>query len=209
MRILMLSQFYPPVVGGQERHVRELSHALGALGHAVEVATISTDGHDETVLDGDIPVHRLQTTAQRIPRIYTEPGRPHAPPLPDPRLRAGIGRLLGGGRFDVAHAHDWIVNSLLGPASRTGTPVVLTLHDYSHVCATKRMMRQHMVCAGPGPVACLRCASAQHGPLVGPGVVAANVAGRRARRTGVASFVAVSPIVAARHRRGSVLQRGR
>ena len=106
--------------------------------------------------------------------------------------------MLGGGRFDVAHAHDWIVNSLLGPASRTGTPVVLTLHDYSHVCATKRMMRQDLVCAGPAPVACLRCASAKHGPLVGPGVVVANVAGRRARRTGVASFVAVSPVVAAR-----------
>ena len=130
--------------------------------------------------------------------LYSESERPHALPLPDPELRAGIGRLLEGRRFDVAHAHDWIVNSLLGPARRSHTPVVLTQHDYSHVCATKRMMRQGSVCSGPAPVACMQCASTQYGPVVGPGVVVANSSGRRARQTNVAAFIPVSATVATR-----------
>ncbi len=198
MHILMVTQFYPPVVGGQERHVRDLAHALAARGHVVEVATIATDGVFGTTLDGAVPVHRLRTTAQRVASLYTEPNRPHAPPLADPELRAGIGRLLADRRFDVAHAHDWIVNSVLGPARRTRTPVVLTLHDYSHVCATKRMMQGDEVCAGPSPVACIRCASAKHGPVVGPAVVVANFAARHARQARVARFVAVSAVVASR-----------
>jgi glycogen synthase len=198
MRVLMLTQFYPPVLGGQERHVRDLAHALVSRGHEVEVATIGTNGVFDTTPDGAVLVHRLRSTAQRVPRLYTEPDRPHALPLPDLELRTGIGRLLAERRFDVAHAHDWIVNSLLGPARRTRTPVVLTQHDYSHVCATKRMMRGDLVCPGPGLAACVRCASAKHGRAVGPGVVLANFAERRARQAGVTAFVPVSATVASR-----------
>jgi hypothetical protein len=37
MRILLLSQFYPPVIGGEERHVRNLGAALAQRGHHVSV----------------------------------------------------------------------------------------------------------------------------------------------------------------------------
>ena len=40
MRILMLSQFYPPIIGGTEQHVRNLSIELASRGHEVAVATI-------------------------------------------------------------------------------------------------------------------------------------------------------------------------
>ena len=142
MRVLMVTQFYPPIVGGQEQHVRNLAQALARRGHVVEVATIAADRPEGTTLDGPVPVHRLRSTAQRTTRVYSDPDRPHAMPLADPRLRAGILRILTGGPFDVLHAHDWSVNSALGPARRSGTPVVLTQHDYSHLCATKRLMRE-------------------------------------------------------------------
>lgn len=193
----MLSQFYPPGGGGQERHVRDLAQALAGRGHRIELATIAA-GSDGTTTDGPVTLHRLRTTAQRVPHVYETPDRPHAPPLPDPELTGALARLLGGRRFDVAHAHDWTVNSLLGPARRTGTPVLLTLHDYSHVCATKRMMRAGRVCPGPSPVACVRCAGAMYGPVVGPGIALANLGARRARSNRVAQFVPVSPVVAAR-----------
>jgi glycogen(starch) synthase len=198
MRVLMLTQFYPPGGGGQERHVRDLAHALAARGHNIELVTIATSGDSGTTTDGPLVLHRLRTTSQRVPHIYETQNRPHAPPLPDPELRAGIARLLSGNRFDVAHAHDWIVNSLIGPSRHTRTPVVLTMHDYSHVCATKRMMRGERVCPGPAPLACLRCASVMYGRVVGPGVALANLAWRHAREKSVATFVPVSPIVAAR-----------
>ncbi|MGA2520240.1 MAG: glycosyltransferase family 4 protein [Acidimicrobiales bacterium] len=198
MRILMLTQFYPPVLGGQERHVRDLAAALAARGHDVSVATVATDGHAHSAPDGAVTVHYLRTTAQRAPGLHSETERPHVMPVPDPELRAGLGRLLGATRYDVAHAHDWTVNSLIGPARRTRTPVLLTQHDYSHVCATKRLMRAGAVCPGPAPARCIRCAAAHYGPLVGPGVAVANFAGRLARRRAVDAFIPVSPSVAER-----------
>ena len=40
MRVLMLSEFYPPIIGGMERHVQTLSHELVRRGHHVAVATL-------------------------------------------------------------------------------------------------------------------------------------------------------------------------
>ncbi len=200
MRVLMASQFYPPVAGGQEQHVRNLARALTNRGHLVEVVTIATGGVEDTVMDGSIAVHRLGTTAQvaarHLPQLYTDSSRPYAMPNADPHLRSGLRRLLAGGAFDVVHAHDWIVNSALGPANRMDVPLAVTMHDYSHVCATKRLMRGGDVCPGPELMACARCASAQYGPVVGPGVLAANLVGLRARRRGVDAFIAVSSAVA-------------
>ena len=63
----------------------------------------------------------------------------------------------------VIHAHNWIVSSAL--PLRLGSParLVLTLHDYSHVCAVKRLMRGGVPCAGPGPVRCPVCAARRCG----------------------------------------------
>lgn len=199
MRILLLTQFYPPVTGGQERHVRNLAQELCNRGHAVEVATIAVQHDAGTTLDGAVPVHRVRTSFQRVPWLYSDTGRTHASPMSDPEISSSVARLLSQGRFDLVHAHDWIVNSALGPAHRAGTPVVLTQHDYSHVCATKLMMRGgQAVCPGPTAVACVRCASAHYGPVMGPGVTAVNFAASRSRKARVAAFIAVSSVVASR-----------
>ena len=192
----MLSQFYPPIVGGQEAHVRNLAQALVVRGHEVEVATIAVDGNVGTVSDGLVPVHRLHVAAQYVPQLFSDPERPHSMPIADPQFRAGIRRLLRIGRFDILHAHDWSVTSALGPARRSGTPVVFTQHDYSHICATKRLMRMDEVCPGPSLVACTRCASSQYGRIVGPPVVLANFASSRRRRKQVDTFIPVSSAVA-------------
>lgn len=192
----MVTQFYPPVAGGQEQHVRNLAQALVERGHCVEVVTIAVDGVVGTSLDGAVPVHRVRTTAQHVPRLYSDPVRPHAMPIMDPGLRSAIGRLLAAGQFDILHAHDWSIGSAIGPARRSGVPVVLTQHDYSHICATKRLMRGGDVCPGPTPIACLRCSSSWHGSVVGPVVALANALGRRTRTRQVDTFVPVSSVVA-------------
>jgi glycosyltransferase involved in cell wall biosynthesis len=118
-------------------------------------------------------------------------------PIMDPGLRSAIARLLADGKFDIVHAHDWTVASVIGPARHAGVPVVLTQHEYSHVCATKRLMRGGRdVCPGPTPVACLRCASSWYGPVVGPGVAVANALARRTRNRRVNAFIPVSSVVA-------------
>ena len=83
---------------------------------------------------------RVRTAASRLPVLYSDPSRPHALPLPDPVVSRAIRDELATGGYDIVHAHNWIVNSALGPTARAGVPLVMTLHDYSHICPTKRLM---------------------------------------------------------------------
>jgi glycosyltransferase involved in cell wall biosynthesis len=197
----MLSQFYPPVAGGQERHVQGLAAALASRGHHVEVLTTATPSSgsgtsEETVGDVAVRIHRVRSTAQRFAGFYSDPERPHATPFPDRAMSRAVGDLLAAGSHDVVHAHDWIVQSALGPAGRARVPVVLTLHDYSHVCATKRLVLNGTTCPGPAPARCATCSAAHYG-AIGPAVAAANYVAGIQRRRRISEFIAVSNAVAA------------
>jgi len=197
VRILMLTQFYPPFIGGEEIHVRNLAHVLTNRGHHVEIITSAPASSEaRTVLDQNVQVHYVHPSSQRLPWLYSDRDHPHAMPIADPATSRAIGDALASGRFDVVHAHNWIVNSALRPARQARVPIVLTLHDYSHVCAVKRLMSRGAICPGPSLGRCIRCAASHYGPLVGPITVGANNAGRRARQRSIAAFVAVSSAVA-------------
>ena len=199
MRILQLAQFLPPVAGGEERHVWNLARALAARGHEVTLLGLAAgaQGPGETTADG-VRLIRVRSSAFRLASLYSDTSRPHSLPIPDPAVSRVIGRLLASTRFDVVHAHNWIVNSALRPASRAGVPVVMTLHDYSHVCATKRFMEHGRTrCAGPSPARCRSCATDHYGPVIGPVTAAANAWSARRRAAGVAAAAAVSSPVAA------------
>lgn len=86
MRILLLTQFYPPIVGGEERHVRNLGAALAWRGHQVSAATLWVPGAEAEKRDGEVRVHRIRGT-----RVYREVQRER----PVAR-RAGSGELFGG-----------------------------------------------------------------------------------------------------------------
>jgi glycosyltransferase involved in cell wall biosynthesis len=201
VRILQLAQFYPPDIGGEERHVRNLAIALAARGHDVEVITtaLPSTGAGRAVEDG-VRVHRVRSSAQSIGRLHSDPTRPHAMPVADPAMRRAIRDALTSTNVDVVHAHNWIVNSALAPAKATHTPLVLTLHDYSHVCATKRFMRNDHVCEGPSVRRCIGCAVAHYGAPVGMATVTANAIARRRRARGVRDFLTVSGAVAEHNR---------
>jgi glycogen(starch) synthase len=198
VKILQLAQFLPPVAGGEERHFWNLARNLAARSHQVTLLGFATgeDPAGTTVVDG-VRVVRVRTAASRMPVLYSDPSRPHALPLPDPAVSRVIAHEFAAGGYDVAHAHNWIVNSALRPAARAGVPVVMTLHDYSHICATKRLMEHgRSPCAGPAPRRCLSCAAGHYGPVNGAVTVAANAAAavRRARR--ISAVAAVSSAVA-------------
>lgn len=200
MRILMLAQFFPPDIGGEERHVQNLGAALVARGHDVAVATHAVPGlplHE--VLPSGVRVHRIPTAAMRLPGVYAS-ARQHHPPMPDPEAARALRRVLAAERPDVVHAHNWIVNSVLPVLGRGAEryPLVLTLHDYSQVCATKRLMRDGKVCAGPS-ARCLPCASAHYGPLTGPAIAAATAAMRPWKARAADHVVSVSHSVAQRN----------
>jgi glycosyltransferase involved in cell wall biosynthesis len=200
MRILMLAQFFPPDIGGEERHVLNLSTALARRGHHVAVATQLLPGTAPSeTLESGVTVHRFASTAMRLAGAYSDARRPHHLPVPDPALTRSLAALIERERPDVVHAHNWIVNSAVAVrrgGSRHPFKLVLTLHDYSNVCATKRMMRDGVPCAGPGLSRCLPCASGHYGPVAGTATAGAVPLMRRWKNHAVDHVVSVSNAVA-------------
>ena len=56
MKVLLVSDFYPPAIGGLERHVARLARALSARGHDVAVATVGTRSNHMTSTEDGIVV---------------------------------------------------------------------------------------------------------------------------------------------------------
>ena len=199
MRLLLLAQFFPPDIGGEERHVFNLANTLAGRGHHVAVATQRFVGvPDEEVLPSGVHVYRFETMAMRLPSVYST-DRPHHPPLPDPLGVRALRRIVTQMRPEVVHAHNWIINSALALKRQTADVsfgLVLTLHDYSQVCATKRLMRRDSVCAGPAFSRCLPCATAHYGTVVGPVTTIATTAMRPWKKLAIDHIVSVSRAVA-------------
>jgi glycosyltransferase involved in cell wall biosynthesis len=200
MRILLLAQFFPPDIGGEERHVFNLAKTLAERGHQVAVATHRMAGvPDSETLASGVRVHRFVTAAMRLPGVYST-SRTHHPPLPDPLGVRELSRIARQEWPHVVHAHNWIVNSAVAlRRSSPGGPrfgLVLTLHDFSHVCATKRLMRLGSACEGPTVARCLPCATAHYGPALGPLTVGATALMRPWKNRAVDHVVCVSNAVA-------------
>ena len=198
MKVLMLAQFYRPIIGGEERAVEDLAGALSARGHDVVVATLRVPG-TQAFEDADgIRIHRLEGLVNRLGWLFREDERRHLPPLPDPGLVRALARVLAEERPDVVHAHNWIVHSFAPLRRRTNAPLVLSLHDYSLVCAQKRMVRSGSVCSGPAAAKCFGCATEHYGVAKGAFIAGALRATAPALRRSVDMYLPVSRTVAER-----------
>jgi glycosyltransferase involved in cell wall biosynthesis len=193
MRILQLAQFYPPVIGGEERHVRNLSVELASRGHDVHVACLDVGMPPQA--DPGVTVHALHNVGVKVPALYPTADRPLALPLPDPLASRALSRVVGEVRPDVVHAHNWVINSYLPLAAARRLPLVYSLHDYSHVCATKRLMYDDELCSGPAPRKCLECSTDWYGAGRGPVIWSLVRSGRPVRNRVVDLFTPVSRFV--------------
>jgi glycosyltransferase involved in cell wall biosynthesis len=197
VRILMVTQFFPPTIGGQERVVEDLSIELKARGHHVAVATLQQEGLSPS---GDHPsgvrVYPIRSTAGRFFRGYVDPSRPHSPPVVDPGAAAELRRLIRRDKPDIVHGHDWLIRSVLPLKRRNGPGLVVTLHDHRLICANKRLIRRGRACTGPGPAKCLRCSASYYGAAKGPAVTLGNWAMAAPERALVDMFLPVSRAVA-------------
>ncbi len=159
----MVSQFCLPVAGGLERIVADMAAGLSARGHDVAVAASTPTPR----LDPSVRTHRISTLVGRMESLHTDASRRHVPPFPDPDAVRSLRRIVAEEHPDVIHAHDWMVHSL-PPFSRGVRPaLVLSLHDYSLLCADKRMYRGDAVCPGPSLAACVACAGERYGRVKG------------------------------------------
>lgn len=198
MRVLMLAQFYAPIVGGEERMVEDLSVELARRGHDVSVATLWHDGLPQLSVERGVRVHRIKSWAQRVGLLFRDPERRHAPPIPDPEAVAALRRVVDLERPDVVHAHNWLVHSFLPLKRHAGAKLAVTLHDYGLVCTNRRLIRDGAPCAGPGPWKCLGCTSRSYGAVRGPLLAGSRFLTAPAERAAVDLFLPVSRAVATR-----------
>ncbi|WP_249713803.1 glycosyltransferase family 4 protein [Rhizomonospora bruguierae] len=127
-RVLMLSWEYPPVVvGGLGRHVHALAGALAAAGHEVTVVTRHAPGAALDDLREGVRVVRAPEDPPRFP-LATESLLAWTMAFNHTLTRAAL-RAVGTGRYDLIHAHDWLVtHTALTLKEHLGLPLVATIH---------------------------------------------------------------------------------
>ena len=207
MRILLLSDFYPPVLGGLELQVQAQARGLVQRGHQVSVATLTLDapgvGRDEGVI-----VHRIRGWNRLLAPVYEQRERPFHPTMPDPGVVAGLQRIVRSERPQAVSAQSWIVYSFLPLKRSSGARLSMRLHDYGLVCPKKTFVYQGRICDGPAYGKCLRCAGEQYGAVASLGLTTAlTLMGPWLARS-VDVFIANSNAVADASRRATGGPRG-
>src|SRR5690348_10032483 len=168
MRVLMISDFYPPVTGGIEQLVETLSRRLVQQGHSVAVATLSTGSWPEPEERHGIRIYRLRATPQRIAALFSDVSRQFSPPWPDPEAVMGLRQVLAREQPEIVHGHNWLTYSVLPLLRNVRAKLVLSMHDYGYVCPKKTLVyADGSACSGPSLGKCLRCAGQHYGRVKG------------------------------------------
>jgi glycosyltransferase involved in cell wall biosynthesis len=171
MKIVMLSQSYPPVIGGLERHLKDLSEGLVKRGHEVTVITHWQNGYEnlaeQETLNG-VELHRIRGTIHRISEmLFVDTRHTYAPPFPDPEMVLAIRKILDEKKPDIVHAHNWLVHSFLPLKAFNKAKLVVTLHDYGMECAKWTYVRKGEPCSGAGFGKCADCLRKHYGNIKG------------------------------------------
>ncbi len=192
----MLAQFYSPLIGGEERYVRDLSLELIRRGNEVVVATLWQEGLPTFECDQGIRVYRIRGSIQQLPMLFSDNVRRHAPPFTDPQVLWSLRRILLQERPNIVHAHNWMVHSFTPLKAWSKAKLVVTLHDCSLICAKQDMDYRRAVCTGPGLMKCLNCSTKHYGVTRGVPITLASWLWGKVENQTVDMFLPVSHAVA-------------
>ena len=163
MKILMVSDFYPPFLGGSYRHVQSLSRHLVKRGHEVVVCTIGNKFLNVFDKDCGVKVIRLEGFFQKIPFLFEDTRIRHPPPILDCLIYRNLKKIVREEKPDIIHCHGWILYSVLQVRKKTRIPLVATLHDYGLVCPRILFLKEGVVCNEPMTIKCIGCAKSTFG----------------------------------------------
>lgn len=180
LRILIVSDHYPPFIGGAHRQTQLLSRNLAQRGHQVAVATVWQPGlpaeQDEA---GGVKVHRLRQLRTFLPSRGASTKQRHQPPFPDPITVLELRRLIDKFQPEVIHSYGWITYSCAFALLGKDIPLLISARDYAYSCATRTLVyKGAQICAGPEPAKCLACAAQLYGAPKGSTAVLSVFAGR-------------------------------
>ena len=161
LRVLLVIDFYPPLIGGAELQTQLLAEELTRRGHKVTVATVWHRGLRETEASHGVTIRRLRGLSTRLPWVYSG-HRHYHPPAPDPLITFGLVQLIRRFRPDVVHATGWIAYSSRLATMVTRQPLVLSARDFGYACPTRTLLWQGETCAGPRFGKCLRHSAQQY-----------------------------------------------
>ena len=178
MRILIISDSYPPLIGGATRSTQLVAEAMVARGHTVEVVTAWQHGIAQDETTGGVRIHRLRDLTSRMPWFSSDEHRHTPPPFPDPEAVWRIRRLLRRIQPDAIYAYGWLTYSCAVAMGRSRVPLILVARDYGNICPKRTLVRAGRVCNGPAPVKCLRCAGSFYGPVKGTLATSGVLGGR-------------------------------
>jgi len=163
MRLLLVTDSYPPLIGGADLQVQMIGRAMRAAGHEVRVVTPWQPGLPAHEDDEGVPVFRVRSLTARLPWVARDPARRHHPPFPDPATAVAIRRLVRHGGADLVHSYGWITYSAAAALLGSGLPLVMSARDYGAVCGVRNYLQYPgTVCTGPAPLKCLRCTAATY-----------------------------------------------
>ena len=204
MRILIVTDAFPPICGGSGWSTYELARGLRARGHEITVVQPKPGtprGVREAEYDGfhvrefgiaapDVPYVRNYFKSERLTRLLGE------------YLR----QVLNDRQHDIVHAqHVMTALPAIDAAKRTGVPVVVTVRDYWPVCYWSNLLHTRSglelcpECSVGNMLQCIRPRAGAAWPLAVP-LIPYMRANLRAKREGLAradAIVAVSRKIAA------------
>lgn len=190
LRVLLVSDFYPPLIGGAARSTQLLASALARRGHDISVATARQDGASPRETEDRVEVRRHNGLTFRLGHLSANKYRNITPPYPDPELVWRLRRHIRDFQPDLVHAQGWMVYSCAVALFGIGTPLLVSARDWGNLCAKISFVYEGGACEGPSPIKCLGCASRHYGPVKGSVAVAGVLGGRhliRARLSGLHS----------------------
>jgi glycosyltransferase involved in cell wall biosynthesis len=123
MKILVLSWEFPPrIVGGIARHVAELYPELVKLGHEVHLITVEFGQASMYEVVEGVKVHR-------VPVGHSNDFFHWVVNLNESMGDHGGKLILEEGRFDLIHAHDWLVgDAAIALKHNFKIPLIATIH---------------------------------------------------------------------------------
>lgn len=200
MRILMLTQFYPPLLGGIELHVKNLSCELVQRGHDVAVVTIRHKGQPAFEVSEGVRVYRICSSVQRLPWLFSSSGRQYPPPIPDPELMLELREIILKEHPEIVHAHNWLARSFYPLKVWSKARLVVSFHNYSRTCAKVNYLYNSQPCTGPGLAKCFSCVNRHYGVRRGTPTTLGNWLMNPIEKHTVDMFLPVSNAVAVGNR---------
>lgn len=156
MKIMMLTDFYPPHIGGIENYVQSLSLELVKRGHQVIVCTAAALDQPNYKEENGLKIYHIPALYQKIPFLYRTAERFH-PPISDPVLSNNLKCIIEKEKPDVVHAHSGIVHSVIPVLRKNHIPLVLSLHMYAFICLTSKMLNGTDICDVGLCKYCVKC----------------------------------------------------